>query len=174
MENEDFILVASCMFSGKSKYLIDNYYGKDVEAYKPDIDTRDGNVIKSRAYDDKVIPCKRVSVLKDISPKKSTIIIDEAQFFAPKDLKDFVIKCKKEHKKLVVAGLDLLASGKEWETYTEIKKMCDKEIKLTAKCNVCGKPATFTQMVSGDKTKAIQIEGNNIKYEARCLQHFTK
>lgn len=171
MEKEEFILVSGPMMASKSKYLIDNYYGKDIEAYKPDIDNRDGNFIKSRNYIDKKIPCTRVSKLAGIQVQKPIVIIDEHQFFETEDLKNFVLKCKKEHKKIVLAGLDRLASGEYWTNYTEMKKLCDKEIKLKARCSVCNKPAEYTKMTAGDPTKAVQIEGE-AKYEPMCKEHY--
>ena len=169
MESE-FILITGCMFAGKSKYLIENYGDKDVEAYKPSTDTRDIGAIKSRDLT-KTIPCRSVATLTTIELKKQTILIDEFQFFNSEELKDFVIKCKREHRTIVMAGLNLLANGEEWSSYTAVRPMCDKLILLRAKCSVCGEPADFTELVKGQKDQKIQIEGKAI-YEPRCSKHF--
>jgi len=170
MLESEFILVSGCMQSGKSKFIIENYADKDIECFKPDVDTRDGAVIKSRAYE-KTIPCTMISSLRKVQPNKPIVILDEMQFFNAEELKDFVVKCKAEHRQLVAVGLDLLANKKEWGTYTAVKELCDVEIKLKAKCSVCKQPAGYTALISGDKHKAIQIEGE-AKYSPRCLNHW--
>lgn len=168
----EFELIVGSMFAGKSKYLIDNYYNnKNVAFYKSNIDTRDIGVIKSRDYT-KTIPCTQISSVKEINTDKSIIVIDEYQFFKAQkaqELKDFVNKCKKEHKKIVMAGLDLLANGKEWLSYTEMKNLATKQIKLKARCSVCKQPASFTKLVNGDENKEIQVHA---LYEPRCQKHF--
>ena len=172
MEKEYFELIVGCMKAGKSKYLIDCFAENEtVEAYKPSIDTRNPDFIVSRAYADKRIPCKQVSSLYNINPTKPIVLVDEFQFFNVEELKDFVVKCKQRHHKLIMAGLDLLADGSEWSAYTELKPMADKIIKLRAKCSVCGKPAEFSTLTSGDKNKKIQIEGE-ATYERRCKNHY--
>lgn len=171
METE-FLLVTGPMFAGKSKYLIENYYDNpDVDAFSPLLDTRDAEIV-SRAYSDKKIPCTKVSTLKQAHPKKNIVLVDEYQFFSPEDLKDFVIKCEEEHKKIVMAGLDFLADKKEWAGYTAVKDLCTAEIKLKAKCSICKKPASFTSLINGKKGVSIQIESDNIKYEPRCEEHY--
>ena len=174
MEMCDFELIVGPMKSGKSKYLIDCFAGnKTVEAYKPSIDTRNQDFIVSRAYVDKQIPCKQVSSLYNINPTQPIVLVDEFQFFNIEELKDFVLKCKQRHHKLIMAGLDLLADGSEWSAYTELKPMANKITKLRAKCSVCGEPAEFSALISGDKNKKIQIEGE-ATYEPRCKNHFDK
>lgn len=174
MERYDFELIIGCMKAGKSKHLIDCFAGnKEVEAYKPLIDTRNPDFIVSRAYTDKRIPCKQVSSLHDINPTQPIILIDEFQFFNVEELKDFVLKCKQRHHKLVMAGLDLLADGSEWSAYTEIKPMADKITKLRAKCSICGEPAEYSQRITGNRDLQIQIEGQ-ATYEPRCEKHFNR
>ena len=158
------------MFAGKSKYLIENYGNdKDVEAFSSTVNTRD-NAIKSRAYKDKTIPCTKISCPSEmLKSEKKIIIVDEYQFLGSVEmLKDTVLKLKEQNKKIVMAGLDLLADGTEWSNYTEMKKLCDREVKLKAECIKCGKEASFTKLVEGDKTKSVQIEGGTVKYEPRC------
>ena len=177
MERPNFELVVGCMKAGKSKYLIDCYVGSEiVEAYKPVLDTRNPDAIISRSYagnTDMQIPCQQVSSLYDINPTQPIVIVDEFQFFNAEELKDFVLKCKQRHHKLVMAGLDLLADGTEWSSYTAIKPMADKITKLRAKCSICGEPAEFSQRITGDKDLQIQIEGQ-AAYEPRCGKHFTR
>ena len=167
-----FTLIVGPMKSGKTRYIIDNYYEKRdlVEIYKPSIDKRDIGIIRSRAYDDKIMNCTQICNLSEIKPQKSIIIIDEFQFFNAEELKDFVLKCKQEPIELIMSGLDLLADRTEWTSYTAIKSLCDKLIKLRAICTICGEPAEFSTLISGDKNKKIQIEGE-ATYEPRCKKH---
>lgn len=171
--NNEFTLVVGPMFAGKSKYLIENYYdNQDVQAFSPTLDTRDAQ-ITSRAYPDKKIPCTKISRPSEMLESKANIIIaDEYQFLGPvEELVDIIQTLKSQHKTIVMAGLDLLANGEEWSNYTVLKEICDKEIKLRAKCSKCKKPARFTAMISGNKDKKVQIEGE-ATYEPRCKEHY--
>jgi thymidine kinase len=114
--------------------------------------------------------CTQICHLSEIKPQKSIIIIDEFQFFNAEELKDFVLKCKQKPIELIMSGLDLLADRTEWTSYTAIKSLCDKLIKLRAICTICGEPAEFSTLISGDKNKKIQIEGE-ATYEPRCKKH---
>ena len=169
MLESEFILIVGPMCSKKSGFIIENYADKDIECFKPDVDTRDGAVIKSRAYK-RTIPCTMVSSLRKVQPTKPIVILDEMQFFNAEELKDFVMKCKAEHRQLVAVGLDRLANKNEWGTYTAVKELCDVEIKLKAKCDICKQPAGYTALISGNKQKAIQIEGE-ATYSPRCFFH---
>ena len=125
----DFVIITGPMFAGKSKLLIDLFYKQEnVCAYGSVINTRD-NSIKSRDYKDKEIPCQKIANPLDILKcDKEIVIIDEFQFLGPvESLKDIVNTLKEKKKIIIMAGLDLLANGAEWENYTVLKKICDKE-----------------------------------------------
>ncbi|MBO4516744.1 hypothetical protein J5751_04940 [bacterium] len=175
MEHNDFELVIGCMKAGKSKYLIDCFVGNEtIEAYKPSTDTRNPHFITSRAYEgyeEMKIPCKQVSSLHDVYPVQPIVIVDEFQFFNAEELKDFVKRCKEEHRRLVLAGLDLLADGTEWSSYTAVKPMADKITKLRASCSICCKPAEYSQKITGEKGLQVEIEGE-ATYEPRCKEHY--
>ncbi|HSQ97414.1 MAG TPA: hypothetical protein VLL98_01710 [Rickettsiales bacterium] len=170
-------LIASCMRASKSKIIIDRFYDneKEVDAFKPMVDTRDGDFIKSRAYsDEKTIPCLRVNNPEEmLKSTKPIIIIDEFQFFDADLLKDTVLNLKEQGKSIIIAGLDLLASGEEWPAYRAIKEISDVEIKPKARCQICEKPASFTSLVKGQKNKSVQVESEQTVYEPRCKEHFT-
>ena len=173
-KDSEFILITGPMFAGKSKTLIDLFYqNKNIEAFSPNIDTRTQDII-SRDYKDKSIHCKKISNPLEITNSNADIIIvDEFQFLGPVELLvDAVNELKKQKKTIVMAGLDLLASGAEWQNYTRLKNICDNEIRVTAKCSKCEKPAKFTKIVRGDSKKSVQIESNEVKYEPRCYEHF--
>lgn len=173
-----FELVTGPMFAGKSKYLIQKIeeakrQGETVSVFSPTVDVRD-TTIKSRAYPDKKIPCTKISNPMDMTKSDSSIVVlDEFQFCGtPELLTDAVKELKKQHKKIIMAGLDLTAKRIEWENYTAMKKIADKKTKLTARCQICNRPAKFTKMVSGDSNKLVQIEGTDATYEPRCSCHY--
>jgi len=128
--DEDFTLVVGPMCSRKSAYLIENYYGnEDVEAFKPQLDNRDGANIHSRAYPKLNIPCTMISNPMDMTKSKEKIIlIDEYQFFQVDLLKDAVKELRKQHKIIIMAGLNLDANRRQWASYTAMSELCDREV----------------------------------------------
>ena len=172
LELKDLTLVTGCMFAGKSKFLIDNFENKDVQAIQPTINTRDDG-IRSRDYKDRSIPTQKVDSLSDVELKKDVILVDEFQFFKTKELRDFVRKCKDEHRKCVMAGLNYYANGNKWEAYNELESLADEIITLSAKCSKCGEQAQYTQQLSGLTESGLAIEGEGVTYEPRCKKHWS-
>lgn len=171
-------LIASCMFASKSRILIDNFAEKQdqVDAFMPIVNTRE-DVIKSRTYgNDKTISCTKIKDPEEmLKSTKPIVIIDEFHFFnQTESLKSTILELKQQGKAVVIAGLDLLASGEEWPAYTVIKEISDVEIKPKARCQNCGKPASFTSLVKGQKNKSVQVESEQTVYEPRCKEHFTR
>jgi thymidine kinase len=176
MEKGEIILVHGCMKSGKSKHLIENLQqpeNKDHEAFKPEIDTRDGDFIRSRAFKGIEIPCKRIGDPRlSLDSTKKIIAFEEFQFFQAEQLIEVVLELKERGKKVFLVGLDLLATGAEWETYTKIRPLADKNIHLKAKCHKCGEPAEFTALLQGAIGEDVQIESSKTVYEPCCREHF--
>ena len=175
--DEDFILIVGCMCSGKSRELIERFYGnEDVEAFKPAVDTRDKDVIKSREFPNMTIPCTMISNPMDmVKSKEKIILIEEFQFFQVDLLKDAVKELRVQHKIIVMAGLNLDANRREWDSYTAMSEMCDREVQLKATCDVCGKhTAKYTKKISGSVDKTVEIEGSDVKYSSRCSSCWEK
>lgn len=178
INNDDFIIIVGPMYASKSKKLIDFVENlkttqKTFEAFKPSIDSRDGDFISSREYKDKRIECKKIDDPNNVLKSKSDVlIIDEAQFFDFDKFKEFCEKSKEEHRKVVIAMLDKDCFGKRWRNYELAKKMCNKKIKLKAKCSVCQEPASYTKRIGGISEDVVQIEGKDVRYEPRCREHF--
>lgn len=169
--DEDFTLVVGPMYAGKSSELIQRFYGnEDIEAFKPQLDTRDGAVIKSRNHPKLTIPCTMISNPMDMTKSEERIIlVEEFQFFQVDLLKDAVRELRKQHKIIVMAGLNLDSNKREWDSYTAMSEMCDREVVLKATCDVCGKhTAKYTKKLSGSVDKAVEIEGNGTRYSPRC------
>lgn len=169
--------IYGCMKSGKSKFLIESckFLHEGVyEAFKPDIDTRDGDFIVSRALDDK-LPCKRIKDAREIlKSKKDFIVIDEYQFFQPEQLEDTLKELSKTDKIVIVAGLDRLHTGEYWSNFNIVKKYVKKEnmIQLKATCEYCGDPAEFTKLKSLSDS-LIQVESELTTYFPLCKRCFT-
>lgn len=166
-------LVVGPMFSKKSFTLINDYLQDKgtKEVFKSGLDTREIGFVKSRAITE-TVPCKTVKDIKEVlNSKAEHIYIDEYQFCQAEQLLDVIKGCKEKNKKLSMYGLDYLANGEEWASYTAIKNKVDQEVRLTARCEICGEPATKTMLESLSKD-LIQIESELTKYYPVCEKHF--
>ena len=166
------------MYSGKSMTLISFYQSVDkntVEAFKPDIDTRDGDFIVSRAMADK-IPCKRIKDVRDVlMSDKEIILIDEYQFFQKEQLEDTLKVLSKTDKTIIIAGLDRIHTGECWANFEVVKKYVELEnmIQLKAVCELCGAAAEFTKLKSLSDS-LIQIETELTTYIPTCEECFNR
>ena len=82
--------------------------------------------------------------MKILTPGRFLIILSNVD-------SKITISLKEQNKKIVMAGLDLLADRTEWSNYTEMKKLCDREIKLKAECTKCGKELDSHENIVCDK-----------------------
>lgn len=170
---EQIRLYSGAMFSGKSLNLILDYDCETgtKEVFKVGTDTRNKGYIFSRAID-KTVPCVTVEHIIDcLKTNVDHIFIDEFQFAHPEEMLEVIRACRKANKKLSIYGLDYLHNGEEWATYTAIKNEVDKEIKLKARCNVCGAAAEYTKLKSASDS-LIQIESEFAEYFPVCAKHF--
>lgn len=122
------VFITGTMGSGKSKYIFDfldkeTFKDADILTCKHSSQTRDGDFIKSLAYPERQLNCKKSEDLMslDISNKKC-IIIDEYQFFKPENLKESItfLNEKSDCELLIFAGLQFYANGEEWESYKSV------------------------------------------------------
>ena len=92
--------------------------------------------------------------------KEKIILVEEFQFFQPDLLKDAVRELRKQHKIIVMAGLNLDANRREWDSYTAMSEMCDREVQLKATCDVCGKhTAKFTkEKLAGQLIRLLKLK----------------
>lgn len=178
MEDKKIILVYGPMKSGKSAMLIDIYnnllkQNTKVECFKNKIDTRDFRFIKSRKYEQSVY-CTMLDDIKDcLNSKADVIMLDEFQFVEAETILYIVNYCKTNNKALYIFGLDKIADGKEWPSFTIIKNIVDEKIKLTAKCEVCGDVAEYTKLENYNG-ESIQIENGETNYFPVCKKCFLK
>lgn len=173
-------VICGPMFSGKSEELIRRLRRakiaqQKVVTFKPHLDNRyaleyvvshDGNKVDAR-------PLTNVNDIIDIvNTHNATVIgIDEAQFFSP-DLVQTICHLINEHKRVIVAGLDLDFRGTPFGCMPLLLAIADKVTKLQAICTECGHDAHFTQrLVDGNPARfddPIILIGAQEAYQARC------
>ena len=149
-------VITGAMFSGKSFELIELLKALDmntVKIFKPNIDTRDKGIIKSRAIS-KTYTALLIDDLKEIPQyidnNTKTIVIDETQFLTG-DI-SIIVDLHLKGYDFIIAGLNLTSERKPFGLMKDI--MCiatDIEI-LKAKCICCNKiNADYTYSIKNKK-----------------------
>lgn len=149
-------VITGTMFSGKSFELIELLKALDmntVKIFKPNIDTRDKGIIKSRATS-KTYTALLIDDLKEIPQyidnNTKTIVIDEVQFLTG-DI-SIIVDLHLKGYDFIIAGLNLTSERKPFGLMKDI--MCiatDIEI-LKAKCICCNKiNADYTYSIKNKK-----------------------
>lgn len=149
-------VITGAMFSGKSFELIELLRELDmntVKIFKPNIDTRDKGIIKSRVTA-KTYTALLIDNLKEIPQyidnNTKTIIIDEAQFL--KGDISIIVDLHLKGYDFIIAGLNLTSERKPFGLMKDI--MCiatDIEI-LKAKCICCERiNADYTYSIKNKK-----------------------
>ncbi|PON90244.1 Thymidine kinase [Trema orientale] len=105
----------------------------------------------------------------DAYEQLDVIGIDEAQFFG--DLYDFCREAADhDGKTIIVSGLDGDYLRRSFGSVLDIIPLADSVTKLTARCELCGKPAFFTLRKTQD-TQTELIGGADV-YMPVCRQHY--
>ena len=149
-------VITGAMFSGKSFELIELLKALDmntVKIFKPNIDTRDKGIIKSRTTS-KTYTALLIDDLKEIPQyidnNTKTIVIDEVQFLTG-DI-SIIVDLHLKGYDFIIAGLNLTSERKPFGLMKDI--MCiatDIEI-LKAKCICCNKiNADYTYSIKNKK-----------------------
>uniref|UniRef100_A0A0C9RGB5 thymidine kinase n=1 Tax=Wollemia nobilis TaxID=56998 RepID=A0A0C9RGB5_9CONI len=174
-------LIVGPMFAGKTTALIQTMQtqiqkGRRGVLVKSDKDTRYGlNSVVS--HDGVKMPCWaaadlasfKVNLGEEAYTKLDVIGIDEAQFF--KDLYSFCqVAADRDGKILIVAGLDGDYLRKSFGLTLELIPLADSVTKLKSRCEMCGKPASFTLRKTGERKTEI-IGGADV-YMPVCRQHY--
>ena len=149
-------VITGAMFSGKSFELIELLNELDintVKIFKPNIDTRDKGIIKSRATT-KVYTGLLIDDLKEI-PKyidnnTKTIIIDEAQFLTG-DI-SIIVDLHLKGYDFIIAGLNLTSERKPFGLMRDIMCIATDIKILKAKCICCDRiNAEYTCSIKNKK-----------------------
>lgn len=165
-------VITGAMFSGKSFELIELLKALDmntVKIFKPNIDTRDKGIIKSRAILE-AYTALLIDDLKEIPQyidnNTKTIVIDEAQFLTG-DI-SIIVDLHLKGYDFIIAGLNLTSERKPFGLMRDI--MCvatDIEI-LKAKCAVCGLIKAEYTYSTNDKKEGDILVGD--KYFPICRE----
>ncbi len=178
-------VICGPMFAGKSEELLRKmnrlkYAEADYLIFKPIIDTRTKNTIKSRdGRELKAINVKSSWDIIDYVNKKAkikpqVIAIDEIQFFDD-ELPQVCNYLADNGFIIYAAGLDSDFRGVPFKNTASLLATAENVIKLTAICTVCGAPATRTQKLIDGKPASFDspriVVGNVETYTARCRHH---
>ena len=165
-------VITGAMFSGKSFELIKLLKTIDintVKIFKPNIDTRDKGIIKSRvtleAYTALLIDDLK-EIPQYIDNNTKTIVIDEAQFLTG-DI-SIIVDLHLKGYDFIIAGLNLTSERKPFGLMRDI--MCvatDIEI-LKAKCAICGLIKAEYTYSANDKKEGDILVGD--KYFPICRE----
>lgn len=169
------------MFAGKTTALIKRAkelesQGKKIQVFKPKMDNRYGEEVIC-THDKLELKAYNIKSLEEVKTDADVIIIDEFHFF-PSKLIDYCKTWKNEGKHVIVSGLNLSYLGDPIKLIDlekgveELKEIADEIHLLKAKCSVCGKEATMTEMtIDADDT---HIVGGAEKYRPVCEKHHPK
>lgn len=192
-------VITGCMYSGKSEELIRRLRrcqiaGQTVVAFKSGLDDRYSMDIATHPIEGvpNTLSAEPVCDSKELVHRLEgrfvpgcVIGVDEVQFMDP-DIVGVLDNYASHGVRVIVAGLDLDASGKPFGPMAELLAVADKVDKLTAVCIApvstparpslvptppvprCGKPATRSyRLPDQDSGEQVQV-GSAGMYEARC------
>ncbi|KAL4368212.1 hypothetical protein GQ457_05G034060 [Hibiscus cannabinus] len=174
-------VIVGPMFAGKTTTLLrriqaESNNGRTVAVIKSSKDTRYG-LDSIVTHDGMKLPCWALANLSLFRQKIGTdaydqlevIGIDEAQFF--EDLYDFCCEAADhDGKTVIVAGLDGDYLRRSFGSVLDIIPIANSVMKLTARCEVCGKQAQFT-LRKTDERETELIGGADV-YMPVCRQHY--
>lgn len=169
-------VICGCMFSGKTEELIRRLRRatiakQNVEIFKPSIDTRydDDDVVSHNKTSIRSTPVQFASDILLLAGDSDVIGIDEAQFFDDQ-IVDVCRKLANSGKRVIVAGLDMDASGKPFGPMPFLLAIAEFVTKLHAICAISGSLASFSYKLT-DSEKTVELGETDI-YEARNRKYF--
>lgn len=173
------IAIYGPMFSGKTNYLIEQFgEGEASVVFKPDLDERYTKRPVVVSHDRREIPAvlvnhKRPLEMTNLLGEYERVLIDEVNFFSL-ELVPFVQGLVTHGKQVYVAGLALDSEQQLFGPMTELLKIADKVVKLTAKCDgdqgKCREKATHSYRKI-PKQVQIRVAGVD-EYGAACKKHY--
>ena len=169
-------IAVGCMFAGKTSWLLDKYEaqkirGKNCYPINYSADTRYHNE-KLSTHDERMIDCFRCEYLYTLLTEQvirdyDVFLINEAQFFG--DLVCAVKILLDNHKKVYICGLDGDFRQEKFGNILDLVPLCDKIIKLRARCVNCKEPAIFTKRLSKQKEQKVIGSDNYIAVCRQCI-----
>jgi thymidine kinase len=172
MFSPGLVVITGPMFSGKSAELIRRLTiakiaKLETRVFKPAIDTRTGDEIRSR--EGSFLPAiivKTAAEILDNTESVRVVGIDEAHFFS-EELASIVLKLVRSGKQVIVAGLNLDFQEKPFPSMPELLALADEIVQVYALCTACNeRVATRSQrLIPGDEQYVV----GDAEYAARCL-----
>lgn len=184
-------VICGPMYAGKTSYLqnqINKYkYTHSIAILKPKIDNRysQNNIVTHSDNHMEAICIESAQDILDLYYKKPTdiIAIDEAQFLKG-DHKKFIKTLRILKRKGVIIfinGLDMDFKGNPFGIMPHIAIIADKIVKLKPICQYpgCKNEAEMSYLhkpnsIQYDENGSPILLGSVEKYEARCLEHWSK
>ncbi|WP_462217066.1 thymidine kinase [Mycoplasmoides genitalium] len=172
-------VICGPMFSGKTEKLLHKIkrwkIAKiSVVIFKPLIDTRQTDIVKSRngEYDQAITINSPFEIYDHLVDKNYQIVaIDEAQFFS-NEIIEVVTTLNEIGKNVIISGLDTDFRAEPFGCIPQLLAIADVVNKLDAICNVCGSLAQRTQrLVNKNTNDNLVLIGDAEAYEARCKLH---
>tara|TARA_B100000902_G_scaffold394219_1_gene450087 strand:+ start:1916 stop:2440 length:525 start_codon:yes stop_codon:yes gene_type:complete len=173
---KDIQVITGCMFAGKTTELLHRLKAtnKQYLLVKPKVDTRDefDNVSTHDGAFEKGIVVNNLSEIFEIIGEIKVLGIDEAQFFSKSIIKDIKYLSSKDIT-IIVAGLDKDYLNHPFGYMKEIISLASSTTVLTARCNGCGNPASYSHRKNNNNMTQVLI-GDSSEYEALCSDCFYK
>ena len=178
-KNGQIEVICGPMFAGKTEELIRRanrleFAKKKYLVFKPCIDDRYSTteiVSHSNYRKNSISITKSTEILPYITEDLDAVIIDEVQFF-DKKIVNVAEWIADKGIRVICGGLDCDFKGTPFDVVAQLLARAENIIKLTAICNVCGKPATRTQRIIDGKPAyfddPIVLVGAKEAYEPRC------
>lgn len=164
-------VVVGPMRSGKTAYMLDmirdaNEAGKRIRVFKPDVDTRNEDCIRSRNgfyYPAETLRADFPAIPFNTADADE-VFIDEAQFF-DLSLPAIIIRLLACGINVTVSGLDLDFATKPFMTVAQLMAFqTARLVRCYALCN-CGCDAEYTQRLKGSGERFMVGDS---EYEPRC------
>lgn len=186
-------LILGTMKSAKSAQLIMKGFlldqqGKKVLTFKPEMDTRDGEFVASRA-----LPIKRPAIVvpKDDSgslmsmkvwiEKPDVILLDELQFFTVKQVEKLAEISITYDVDIYAYGLMMSYNGRMFEPIRRAIECGFRIQTLDMSCDHCNNDATHHTLyldgvlqVDGESINVEDFENKEQKYESVCYSCYTR
>lgn len=169
-------LICGCMFAGKTARLIAlldeaRAAGMTTAAFKHVLDRR-YRESELATHDDRHFPAEALAAAEEIEKRAraaQVVGVDEGQFFGPA-LIETASRLRAAGKRIIIAGIDYNAWGRDFEPFPGLKAVADAVEVLTRSCGVCGRPARYSQRMTPVLNG--QMVGGPGEYEPRCAACF--
>lgn len=165
-------LILGCMYSGKSSELLRRIRRMTVAnrkclviKYGPDVRYSDKDMATHDKQFHVAFPCTKLIEARTACLDYDCIGIDEGQFFV--DIVEFCEEMANLGKIVIVAALDGNFERKPFGRILDLIPKAEEVNKLNAVCIQCGKNASFSCKISGNRELEIEIGGSD-KYMATC------